>query len=75
VVGCFSGKAGKGPSIFWEKDWGTINRVTYQAHTIPVIHGWMRMNPGHIFMQDNVPGHSKRETIAELISRGISIVE
>jgi transposase len=29
----------KGPKIFWEKDWGKINQETYQAHTVPVIHG------------------------------------
>ena len=29
----------KGPHVFWEKDWGKINQQTYQAHTVPVIHG------------------------------------
>lgn len=69
--GCFSGKAGKGPGIFWEKDWGTINAASYQAHTVPVIHGWMRLKPGHIFMQDGAPGHAAGETLQDLIDREI----
>jgi len=69
--GCFSGKYGKGPGLFWEKDWGTITAESYQAHTIPVVDGWMRMSPGQIFMQDNAPGHSHKSTVQDLIERGI----
>jgi hypothetical protein len=70
--GCFSGKAGKGPGIFWEKDWGTIDAESYQAHTIPVVHGWMRMHPGHIYMQDGAPAHAAASTIQDMIERGIA---
>jgi hypothetical protein len=73
--GCFSGKAGKGPGIFWEKDWGTINAESYQQYTVPVIHGWMRLHPGHIFMQDGAPGHAADETLQDLLDRGIVKVE
>jgi hypothetical protein len=69
--GCFSGKVAKGPRIFWEKDWGPINGDSYQAPTVAVIYGWMRLHPGHIFMQDGAPGHTKKETIEDLIDRGI----
>jgi hypothetical protein len=59
----------KGPSIFWEKDWGKINQATYQAHTVPVVlHGWIRLNPGIKFMQDNAPGHAAKSTIQDLQS-------
>lgn len=47
--GSFHG-ATKGPGIFWEKDWGKINQESYCAHTVPVIHGQMRMNPGLVLM-------------------------
>ncbi|KAK4095897.1 hypothetical protein N658DRAFT_437247, partial [Parathielavia hyrcaniae] len=40
--GCFSG-LGKGPGLFWEKDWGKINAETYRTRTVPVIHGWIQM--------------------------------
>lgn len=64
----------KGPSIFWEKDWGTINQESYCAHTVPVVHGWIRMNPSLLFMQDNAPGHSAGRTKTELEERGVSVV-
>lgn len=35
---CFSG-IGKGPRVFWEKEWGTITTESYQQHIVPVIHG------------------------------------
>jgi hypothetical protein len=54
--------ATKGPGIFWEKDWGMITQESYCAHTVPVIHGWMRMNPGLLLMQDGALGHSAGET-------------
>ena len=72
--GCFHSNI-KGPGIFWEKDWGTINQYTYQAHTVPVIEGWMRMNPGLKFMQDKAPGHNAKGTVEELEERGIEIIE
>ena len=37
--GCFSLKYGKGPCLFWEKEWGTITAETYSARIIPLIYG------------------------------------
>jgi transposase len=31
----------------------------------------MRLNPGHIFMQDGAPGHAAKETLQDLLERGI----
>jgi hypothetical protein len=73
--GCFSGKYGKGPGIFWEKDWGWITKESYQQHTIPVVHGWMRLCPGQIFMQDGAPGHAATETLLDLIEREIQKID
>ncbi len=76
--GCFSGY-GKGPGIFWEKDWGKINADTYQQHTVPIIHGWIQLQQqqGHdlILMQDSAPGHAAVATITELVARGIRVVK
>ncbi len=33
------------------------------------------MYPGQIFMQDNAPGHAKKETVEELISHGIQFLK
>ena len=40
--GCFHGHT-KGPGIFWEKDWGSINEESYRAHTVPIIHGYIEL--------------------------------
>ena len=71
--GCFYSNI-KGPSIFWEKDWGSINQESYCAKTVPVVHGWMRMNSGLQFVQDNAPGHAAKKTRAEFVERGIPVV-
>lgn len=68
--GCFHGNT-KGPGIFWEKDWGTIGQATYCERTVPIIHGWLRMNPGIQLMQDGAPGHAAGDTRMELNERGI----
>ena len=74
--GCFSG-AGKGPAIFWGKDWGMIGAESYQR-IIPVVDGWIRLLrqthpcPVTCFMQDNAPGHAAASTIQEMGDRNIN---
>ena len=77
--GCFSG-LGKGPGIFWEKDWGKINADSYRAHTVPVIHGWVQLckvelGEDLILMQDGAPGHAATETKEDLRERGIIVMD
>lgn len=43
--GCFAGYE-KGPGLFWEKDWGSINSQSYADHTVPLIHGWLQLQQG-----------------------------
>jgi hypothetical protein len=71
--GCFSGQD-KGPGIFWEKDWGSINKEAYCAHTILIIHGWIRLYPELKLMQDNAPGHAAEYTKKECKSRDIKLI-
>lgn len=68
--GCFNG-TNKGPSLFWEKDWGTIGAESYCQYIIPLVDGWIRLHPGLIFMQDNAPGHAAASTSIDLEERGI----
>jgi transposase len=68
--GCFSGST-KGPSIFWEKEWGSINKERYCERIVPLVHGWLQLHPNLSFMQDGAPGHSAEYTINELRERGI----
>ena len=73
IWGCFHSNI-KGPGIFWEKDWGSINQDTYQAHTVPIIHGWIRLNEGLQFMQDDAPGHAAKATLEDLKERNVPVI-
>lgn len=64
----------KGPFLFWEKDWGTITAQSYSERVVPLIHGYIRMNPHLQLMQDGAPGHSAKQAIEELESRGIKLI-
>jgi ketohexokinase/beta-glucosidase len=67
---CLSGIS-KGPCLFWEKEWGSINKESYCERIVPLIDSWIRLNPHLQFMQDGAPGHSAAYTIEELSERGI----
>ena len=71
---CFSA-LGKGPSLFWGKDWGTISEDTYRQHTVPMINDWVRyckqtLKEKIILMQDGESGHSAADDLRE---RGVTI--
>ena len=72
--GCFHGYT-KGPGIFWEKDWGSINKETYCNHTVPIAHGYIELQKREgvclQFIQDGASGHSAEYTKEELLERGI----
>ena len=70
IWGCINGSE-KGPCLFWEKEWGTINSETYSERIVPIIHGWMTLNPHLQLMQDGAPEHGAKNTQEELNSRGI----
>jgi hypothetical protein len=71
--GSFSGIAGKGRGIFWEKDWGTITSESYCEHIVLIVYGWFRLTAieGHIFMQHNARPHAAQATLKELQERHI----
>jgi hypothetical protein len=59
----------KGPDIFWEKDWGSINEHSYREKIIPLVDGWRRQNAVNqllIFMQDAAPAHAAKGIIKDL---------
>jgi transposase len=75
--GCFHGTT-KGPTLIWEKDWGTISGESYRQKIIPLIGGWitLRQREGEelILMQDSAPGHAAQETLDDLEERGILVI-
>ena len=72
--GCFAG-GNKGPSLFWEKEWGSIDQKGYSERIIPLIDGWIRMNPELLLMQDHAPSHAGKVTRQELLERRIRLIE
>jgi transposase len=72
--GSFSGY-GKGIGIFWEKDWGHINSVSYCEHVVPLIHGWIQHSAHQgqhlILMQDGAPAHAAATTLLDLQEREV----
>jgi hypothetical protein len=40
--GSFSGQLGLGPGLFWEKEWGSINSITYIEHIVPQMVDWIK---------------------------------
>ena len=74
--GSFSGgELGKGPSLFWEKEWGTINKEVYCERTVPLIHEWFRLHKELVLMQNGAPDHFADYTQTELRERGIEIIQ
>ena len=71
---CFNGTT-KGPCLFWEKAWGTINKLSYCEHIVPIIHEYTQQHPTLQFMQDHAPGHAAAYTQQEMRQRGIKIIE
>ncbi|KAJ9292418.1 hypothetical protein DTO271G3_8799 [Paecilomyces variotii] len=71
--GSFHGNT-KGPCLFWEKDWGSINGESYCQRIVPLIDDYLKANPHLILMQDGAPGHASTLTRAELASRGIQTI-
>ena len=71
--GSYSVLHGKGPVIFWEKDWGTITGEKYAERVVPLVDAWFRLHPGQTFMHDNASPHTAQVTRNELAARGISV--
>jgi hypothetical protein len=44
----------KGPIIFWEKEWGTINAQSYIQHIVPLITEYIHSYPCLQLVQDMV---------------------
>ena len=64
----------KGPCLFWEKGWGTINSTRYDEKILSSMEQFMLHDyplEGYIFWQDNAPSHRSYETKLNLLLRRI----
>jgi hypothetical protein len=71
--GSFHGSI-KGPGLFWEKEWGTINEVSYSEHVVPIVASYIQSHPGLIFQQDNASGHRARSVREKFQELGVPII-
>ncbi len=69
-----SGRYGKGIRIFWEKNWGKINKFSYFKRIIPRISEYLQAHLGLQFQQDNGPGHTTRHTQEQFLEYGIILI-
>jgi hypothetical protein len=65
----------KGPSLFWEKEWGNMNSSTYHICVLRPLVEFMHENPQYIFMQDNAPSHRSKATKRNLERLGIPFLK
>lgn len=68
---------GKGPAIFWEKEWGSMDSFMYDAIILEKIERFLAVNPGYdfIWMQDNTSCHCSREIQENLQRRHIPYIK
>ena len=71
--GSFAGGI-KGPSFFWEKEYGGISAEKYQRHIIPLVYYFQQDVGGIVFQQDNAAAHVARSTKAMLATLGIEVL-
>jgi len=73
--GSISGKYGKGPNLFWEKAWKTINTESYCEHTFPVVWNYLyNSETPHMelrFQQDGRSGHNAAAMLIYMKDRGV----
>ena len=62
----------KGPAIFWEKEYGSVNSTKYDAIILANIQAFLEEHlEGYIWMQDNASSHRSKETKINLCWRRI----
>tara|TARA_R110002033_G_scaffold158662_1_gene194778 strand:- start:118 stop:600 length:483 start_codon:yes stop_codon:yes gene_type:complete len=68
----------KGPAVFWEKEWGSMNSAKYDAIILNNVQMFVQMEEiqGNylIWMQDNASCHRSKATYANLNRRGIRYI-
>ncbi|KAL2018279.1 hypothetical protein VTK56DRAFT_983 [Thermocarpiscus australiensis] len=72
--GSFAGGI-KGPSFFWEKEYGGITAEKYQQFIVPLVYTFCEENGGMVFQQDNAAFHLARSTRRLFAALGIEVIE
>jgi hypothetical protein len=67
----------KGPAVFWEKEWGTVNSERYNTYILLGIQAFIRQHPleGYIFMHDGAGPHRLIKTKFNLFQQEIRNIQ
>ena len=67
----------KGPSLFWEKEYGSINSTRYDLKVLLIIEQFFRdhLLSRYRFWQDNASSYHLYETKLNLLLRHIPIIQ
>jgi hypothetical protein len=68
----------KGPSLFWEKHWGTINSARYNERILSLMEQFIlhdHVLDGYIFWQDNASSHQSYETKLNILLHHIPTIK
>ena len=65
----------EGPSLFWEKEWGSITSRLYSDRIVPLIHDIVTSEPRLSVMQDNAPPHKAARTTEDFRERAMAPFE
>lgn len=60
--------------VSFGKKIGVAGQDSYQQKIVPLIDGWIRINPELILMQDSAPGHVAKRTLDDSRERTIEII-
>lgn len=76
-VATFSGLKGKGPGIFWDPSWGTIDANNYSERVLPTMRWWVGQQPDNakFCMQHGRTAHSDTAIRAELDDQNVEILQ
>ena len=66
----FSGPHGKGPGLFWEKDWGSIRSESYCQRIVPILAQYYDRTR-LVLTQDNAKGHAAKATLQYMMEHNI----
>jgi hypothetical protein len=63
----------KGPAVFWEKEWGSVNSERYDEYILSNIQAFLADHPleGYLWMHDGAGPHRSLETKFNLFRRRI----
>ncbi|KAJ3466932.1 hypothetical protein MRS44_004496 [Fusarium solani] len=73
----FSGLKGKGPSVFWDPSWGTIDAKNHSERVLPTVSYWIQQQPdtAKYCMEHRPIEHSDAAIRTELQNKNMEVLQ